>query len=294
MRTNRTRTEELLALGMFGRASRLGDRIEMLLERGRDFSPRVSKTRVAMSAIMLLGCLIAGSFAPRWIAFAQARPSFEVATIKPSPPDADPRVGMMTSTQPGKLVMKNISLREAVRVAYHLNEPELFGGPKWIDSDHYDIDGKAESRVPRDQVMLMLQSLLAERFKVKVHRETRELPVYALTITKNGPKMPRATEGDPHNGGQSVGPRNVTAKGVTIDALARTLADLLMQPVLDRTGLEGLYDFKLDFAPINPDDDTPAPSIFTAIQEQLGLKLEATKAPVEVVVIDSAEKPDAN
>jgi len=291
MQINTTRHEELLALGMFGRGSRLGDRIEMLLERGRDFSPRVSKTRVAMSAIMLLGCLIAGSFAPKWIAFAQARPSFEVATIKPGSPETH---GTMTSAQPGKLVMKNINLREAVKIAYRLNEPELFGGPKWVDSEHYDIDGRAESRVPRDQIMLMLQSLLAERFKLKVHRETRELPVYALTIAKGGPKMPRAAEGDPANGRTSVGSRNITAKGEPIDALARTLADLLMQPILDRTGLEGLYNFKLDFAPINPDDDTPAPSIFTAIQEQLGLKLEATKAPVEVVVIDSAEKPDAN
>jgi uncharacterized protein (TIGR03435 family) len=287
------RTEELLALGMFGRGSRLRERVEMLLERGRDFSPRVSRVRVSASAVLLLGCVFAGAFAPRWIAFAQALPEFEVATIKPGSPETH---GTMTSAQPGKLTLKNITLREAVRMAYRLNEPELFGGPKWVDSEHYDIDGRAESRVPRDQIILMLQSLLVERFKLKVHRETRELPVYALTIAKGGPKMPRATEGDPKNGGTSVGPRNITAKGSVIGDFARTLADLLMRPVLDRTGLEGLYDIKLvDFAPLSgTGDDAPEASLFTAIQEQLGLKLESQKGPVQVLVIDSAEKPDAN
>jgi len=296
-RIKKTRTEELLALGMFGRGSRLRERIEMLLQietqlqRGREFSPRVSRTRVAASAVALLGCVFAGAFAPRLIAFAQ-RQEFEVATIKPGDPEIH---GTSIFTPPGRLVMKNITLREAVRTAYHLNEPELFGGPKWIDSEHFDIDGKAASIVLWDQIMQMLQSLLADRFKLKVHRETRTLPVYALTIAKNGPKMPVATEGDPANGPTSWGSRNLTAKGVPIDILARMLADLLMRPVLDRTGLEGIYNIKLDFAPLEAtSDDAPAPALVTAIQEQLGLKLEATTGPVEVLVIDGAERPDAN
>jgi bla regulator protein BlaR1 len=279
---------EALASGIFGGGSRLGERIEMLLERGRVFSPRASMSRVAASVVALLGCTIAGALAPRWIAFAQ-RQEFEAATVKPGDPDIH---GTMTSTPPGKLVMKNITLREAVRMAYHLNEPELFGGPKWVDTEHFDIEGKTASPVPRDQIMQMLQSLLADRFKVKVHRETRELPVYALTIAKNGPKLPTAATPD---GGISSAPRNVTAKGAMIDTLVRMLGDLLMRPVLNRTGLEGIYNIRLDFAPLEGvGDDTPAPSLFTAIQEQLGLKLEATKGPVEVLVIDSAEKPDAN
>lgn len=286
-------TEELLALGVFGRASRLRERVEMLLrietqlKRGRDFSPRTSMGGVAVSAVMLLGCVIGGSLAPHWIAFAQPQ-EFEAATIKPGDPEIH---GTMISTPPGRLVMKNITLREAVRTAYHLNQPELFGGPKWVDSEHYDIEGRADSRVPRDQIMQMLQSLLADRFKVRVHRETRTLPVYALTIAKNGPKMAPASA---PFGSTSSGPRSVTAKGVTIDILVQLLTDLLMQPVLDRTRLTGVFDIKLDFAPIEGPADDPAPSIFAAIQEQLGLKLEATKGPVEVLVIDSAEKPDAN
>jgi uncharacterized protein (TIGR03435 family) len=268
--------------------------IDILLRRGRDFSPRVSRTRLAVSTLALLGCVIAGALAPRLIAFAQPL-EFEAATVKPSPPDADPRVGTMTSTPPGRLVMKNITLREAVRTAYSLLDPELFGGPKWIDSEHFDFDGRAATLVPRDQIMQMLQSLLADRFKVKVHRETRTLPVYALTIAGNGPKMPRATVGDPTNGATSWGRRNVTAKGSPIEALARMLSDMLMRPVLDRTGLKDIYDIKLDFAELDGHtDDASAASLFTAIQEQLGLKLEATKGPVEVLVIDSAEKPDAN
>ncbi len=291
MRIRETRTEELLALGMFGRGSRLRERIEMLLVRGREFSPRVSTARLAVSALGLLGCVIAGALVPRVIAFAQ-RQEFEVATIKPGDPEIH---GTMINNPPGRLVMKNITLREAVRTAYHLNEPELFGGPKWIDSEHFDIDGKAASIVLWDQIMQMLQSLLADRFKLKVHRETRTLPVYALTVAKSGPKMPIATPGDPANGRTSWGPRNLTAKGTPIDILSRMLADLLMRPVLDRTGLEGIYDIKLDFAPLEGNsDDAPAPALVTAIQEQLGLKLEATKGPVEVLVIDSAEKPDAN
>jgi uncharacterized protein (TIGR03435 family) len=293
LRMARTETAEAqgeaLASGIFGGGSRLGERIEMLLARGRVFSPRTSKRRVAASAVLLAGCIFAASFAPRLIAFAQARPTFEVATIKPGNPEIH---GTMTGTPPGRVTLTNITLREAVRLAYHLNEPELFGGPKWVDSEHYDIEGKEATRVPRDQAMLMLQSLLAARFKLVIHRETRELPVYALTIARGGPKMPTAAA--PFSGSSS-GPRNLTAKGATIDSFARMLADLLMRPVLDRTGLEGAYDIKLDFAP--PEgaaDDAPAPSLFTAIQEQLGLKLEATKGPVEVLVIDSAEKPDGN
>jgi uncharacterized protein (TIGR03435 family) len=285
------RTEEILALGMFGRGSRLRERVEMLLDSGRDFSPRASMSRVAVSVVALLGCVMAGSLAPRLIAFAQ-RQEFEVATIKPGDPATH---GTMIGTPPGRLVMKNITLREAVRTAYHLNEPELFGGPKWVDSEHFDIEGKVGSQVPWDQIMQMLQSLLADRFKLKAHRDTRTLPVYALTIAKNGPKMPIAAASDPKNGATSSGPRNLTAKGVPIDILTRMLTDLLMEPVLNRTGLTGIFDIKLDFAPLQgPADDAPAASLFTAIQEQLGLKLEATKGPVEVLVIDSAEKPDAN
>jgi uncharacterized protein (TIGR03435 family) len=286
-----TRTEEILALGMFGRGSRLRARIEMLLEGGHDFSPIVSRARLAVSVLALLGCMIAGAIAPRLIAFAQ-RPEFEVATIKPGDPSIH---GTMINNPPGRLVMKNITLREAVRTAYRLNEPELIGGPKWVDSEHFDIEGKAASIIPWDQIMQMLQSLLADRFKVKVHREARTLPVYALTIAKNGPKIPRAAVGDPANGATSWGSRNLTAKGVPINILARMLADMLMRPVLDRTGLEGIYNVKLDFAPLEGNsDDTPAPALVTAIQEQLGLKLEATKGPVEVLIIDTAEKPDAN
>jgi uncharacterized protein (TIGR03435 family) len=138
--------------------------------------------------------------------------------------------------------------------------------------------------------MQMLQALLADRFKMKVHDETRSLPVYALTIAKDGPRLPRASTPD---GGTSSGPRIIAAKGATIDVLARMLADVLTKPVLNRTGLTGIFNVKLDFAPLQGPSDA-GPSLFTAIQEQLGLKLEATKGPVQVLVIDSAEKPDAN
>ena len=210
------RTEELLALGMFGRGSRLRERVEMLLERGRDFSPRVSRVRVAASSVLLLGCVIGGAFAPRWIAFAQALPEFEVATIKPGSPETH---GTMTSAQPGKLTLKNITLREAVRMAYRLNEPELFGGPKWVDSEHYDIDGRAESRVPRDQIILMLQSLLADRFQLRWHRDTKDGPVYLLQRGKNAlrleePKDKNAYHWAGGNAGGSINGDGLAGMGV--------------------------------------------------------------------------------
>jgi uncharacterized protein (TIGR03435 family) len=278
---------EALASGIFGGGSRLGRRIERLLEREREFSAEASAVRVAIGGAMLLGCAIAGAIAPNVVALAQERPRFEAATVKPGNPDIH---GTRTSTPPGRVVLESITLREAVRMAYQLNEPELFGGPKWVDSEHYDIEGKAEGVVSREQRMLMLQSLLVDRFKLKLHRETREIPLYALTVAKGGPKLTPSTP----NGGSSSGPRNVTAKGATIEVFARMLSDVLMQPVVDRTGLTGNYDVRVDFAPMQGPADDTAPSLFTAIQEQLGLKLESTKGPVEVVVIDSAEKPDAN
>jgi hypothetical protein len=159
--TRGTNQGEALASGIFGGGSRLGERIELLLERGRVFSPRISRGRVAASGVALVACVVAGAAGPRVIAFAQERPAFEAATIKPGDPSFN---GTLVATPPGRLTMKNITLREAVRTAYHLNEPELFGGPKWVDSEQYDMEGKADGRVPRDQIMQMLQSLLADRF----------------------------------------------------------------------------------------------------------------------------------
>jgi uncharacterized protein (TIGR03435 family) len=144
----------------------------------------------------------------------------------------------------------------------------------------------------------MTRTLLTERFKLTMHRETREVPVYALVIAKNGPKLKKAaTDGDD---GLSVNAHGYVAKQTSVELLARQLQAQVGRIVLDRTGLAGAYDFKLEFTPQRAlgnagDGSEPAgPTIFTALQEQLGLKLESSKAPVEIVVIDHVEKPSEN
>ena len=147
---------------------------------------------------------------------------------------------------------------------------------------------------PSSQVPQMLQSLLADRFHLAFHHETRTVSAYELVAAKNGPTLHEA----PADKGQGLGsgPRMIRSKGASMAALVDKLGEMLECPVVDRTGLQGIYSFDLAFAPIQPDPsgNDSGPSIFSALQEQMGLKLEKTKAPVEVTVIDRAEKPSAN
>lgn len=184
----RIKSRELLAVGIFGCPSRLGERIETLLRRGRDFSPRASLTRVALSGVVLLGFVIGGAVAPRWIAFAQqpARLEFEVASIKP-------HGGTVTVSglfiRGSRVTEKAMPLLELVTDAYGIDH--VSGGPSWIKSDRFDIVAKAdrEGALTMDQVRLLLQTLLADRFQLKVHRETKEVPVYALVVGRGGQKL---------------------------------------------------------------------------------------------------------
>jgi len=339
MRTNETRTEELLALGMFGRRSRLSERIEMLLERGRDFSPRASRQRVAASAVALFACMIGGALAPRVVAFAQERPSFEVATIKPNKADRGitfeechgtdtvhkgvgglaAMAGVAVPEVPlGRCVATGATLKMLIQIAYDLRSIDLnkmiSGGPNWLGSDKYDIEAKAGKPAAEAELKLMLQTLLADRFKLTLHRENREGSGYALVVAKSGSKLKQATGDEDRPGIWRVSPGPLTGRNASISQLARNLSLDLGLPVVDETGLAGAYNFTLTWAPgenesrgaltmLPPDvaaqlplqrGDPNGPSIFTAVQEQLGLKLEARKTPVEVLVIDHVEKPDAN
>jgi uncharacterized protein (TIGR03435 family) len=188
--------------------------------------------------------------------------------------------------------------------AYNVKDFQISGVPEWAlgRDQFYDITAKVEgeSAPALEQVRPMLQTLLADRFQLKLHRETRELPVYDLVDDKKGPKLK-----------ESIGPRSphpVTFSGTLtrFNLLDKSLADLVDsiagfvdRPVLDKTGLTGRYDFTLEFTHSNPDlvaRDSPEAdrSIFTAIQEQLGLKLTPAKAPTEILVIDHAERPSEN
>lgn len=308
------RRGEMLASGLFGSGSRIGDRIEMLLRRGRTFSPRASVGGVIASTLVLGALLLAGSLVPRWIAFAQQqpRPAFEVASIKPGDPN-DQRVGI--HLQPGgRFTTTNATLKILIAFAYDLQTHQISGGPKWLETDNFNIEAKADSTIPISitseggtQIRLTLQSLLAERFKLSVHRENKEGPVYELVVAKGGPKLKRV-EPNVEIPRLQLGWGRLTGTAVPVSLVARSLSQRLGRTVIDKTGLSDTYDFDLSytpdpsqaagFGPSGPDalppPDPNGPSIFTAVQEQLGLKLESGKGPVEVLVIEHAEKPDAN
>jgi uncharacterized protein (TIGR03435 family) len=253
-------------------------------------------------------------------------PSFEVASVKPNKSGERP---MSLQIQPGgRLNITNVPVRVMIRNAYQLQDFQIVGGPDWLATDRFDITAKAEGNPTGPQMSLMLRTLLAERFTLTLHNETRELPIYALVMARAGGRLgpqirkgvfdcgplrngppPPPTPGprspdDPFNCGFRVGPGRMIGRGSTMVALAASLSTWVNRVVLDRTGLAGDFDLDLEWtpdrmpqgppppgAPPLPPIDPNGPSLFTAVQEQLGLKLESTRGPVEVLVIDGAEQP---
>jgi uncharacterized protein (TIGR03435 family) len=208
----------------------------------------------------------------------------------------------------------NVRLREVIARAYEVREFQLEGGPDWINGDRFDIVGRGPEGTPNDQRAPMLRGLLADRFKLVAHVETRERPVYALVLAREdgrlGPQLKRsplpcAPPGVPGVAGQSVscgantsvsgGGGTISVTGMAMDNIAATLANYALdRVVINRTGLDGAFDFELRFASPQPGGapraDDP-PSIFTAVQDQLGLKLENARGPVPFVIIDSVQPP---
>ncbi len=256
-----------------------------------------------------------------------ARPEFEVASIKLNTSGSG-----MTSISPpigGRFTARNASLKILIGLAYNVQNFAISGGPGWIESARYDITAKAsEGNITIDQMRPMLQSLLEDRFQLKVHREQKDMPVYALLAGKNGVKLPAAKEGGcfefkpgstppppspsgpPPCGGMMMGPNVLQGGRISMTQFVNTLARIMGRPVIDKTGYTGTFDVHLEFTPEGtafggrgfipkgppdaPPIDSSAPSIFTAIQEQLGLKLESEKAPQEILVVDGAEKASEN
>ncbi len=281
---------EALASGIFGGGSRLGERIELLLRRGRKVSYRVSRMGLAMGGAALLGCPIAGALAPRMVAFAQERPAFEAATIKPSDPD---HVGaQMFSAGPGRFKAVTATLKDLVAYAYSVKTFQVSGEPGWADSVHYDITAKAEGAGGMPQLRVMLQALLEDRFRLRLHRETNELPVYDLTVAKGGARLHEVGAGGLGVGGSRG---RLNGRGADMATLAWVLSEQLDRVVVDRTGLAGFYEFMLTWTPEGAQTGgEPETSLFSALQDQLGLRLQAGRGPVETLVIDHVEKPDAN
>ena len=222
-----------------------------------------------------------------------ARVEFEVVSVKPGDP-ADPASSSRPSA--GGMQWRNTTLKNLVRGAYGLNEFQLQGGPKWADSQRFHIDAKLPAGTSREQMPLMMRALLADRFKLVFHRETKILPEYELVVAPGGPKLEAASPESLNDQSSSQGDRHIKGKALTMSTLAGMMISAVGAPVVDRTGLTGKYTISLAFAPMvgTPRDDEPLPTILGVLPQQLGLKLEKTKGPVEVLVIDRAEQPAEN
>ena len=222
----------------------------------------------------------------------QAGPRFEVATIKLAAPN-QPGYGIDLGR--GFVHLNNVTLKVAILWAYDLHDYQLSGGPKWTDSQTFDIVGKSESPETKPDVLrAMLQALLAERFQLTLRKQTKPLPAYALVIAKSGLKLEKASPGDRNNGAQSSGATMLQAIGLPMANIASLIAAKLHRPVVDHTEAEGLYSLRMHFAPDNAPPDTTEPAFFTALQEQCGLKLESITTPGDTYVIERAEHPSDN
>jgi uncharacterized protein (TIGR03435 family) len=187
-----------------------------------------------------------------------------------------------------------MTLKELIAFAWDVREFQVSGGPNWIDSAHFDVVGKSETARGLIQLRPLVQGLLTERFQLAIRKSSKELSYYALVIGKNEANLHRSEALSPEMRGGGKG--DLTAKGIPLSLLTAQLADSLGRPVIDLTGLTGTFDLTLQWTPDNAEQkpDPSRPSLFTAVQEQLGLKLESRKGPVEILVIDRAERPSEN
>jgi uncharacterized protein (TIGR03435 family) len=303
-------------------ANRPADRIS--------FAKRALLAGLGAAAVLLpigIGMVKAPLAQAQTAALATA-PQFEVASVKACKDDG--RSGS-PAPSPGRLDTSCMTVMGLIQIAYERfaggrfhpldfrDFPPIEGGPKWVDSDRFEISAKADGRF--SQAMLngpMLQALLEDRFKLKLHRESRVVPVYDLTIAKGGPKLQPLKEGSctildlehpappPPPGekpavacgtisGRRKGPQQMMdVHGMSLDEFSKFGMGLFGRPVINRTGIAGKFDWHLEFAPSNAGDDLAGPSIFTAIQEQLGLKLVPAKGPTDFLVIDQLQRPSEN
>jgi uncharacterized protein (TIGR03435 family) len=214
---------------------------------------------------------------------------FEVDSVKLTPAgEFDGPSGVATGH--GRLTANNVTLKRCIMGAFSVGPNQIAGGPPWLNSERFEIAARAEQPVDDDAVLMaMLQTLLAERFKLAFHRETRTIQTLVLEVAKNGPKLEQAEKGEA-NTNSSRG--HLDARKITMERFAEVLSRQMDLPVVNRTALEGVFNLKLDWTPESADRE--GLSIFTSIQQQLGLRLRSEKTPVDILVIDHAEKPSEN
>jgi uncharacterized protein (TIGR03435 family) len=251
-------------------------------------------------------CLVGILSAFAGIASAQA---FDAVSIKLSAPEAR---GGGFNLSPGHLNAKNQSLRDLVEFGWDLKDYQVSGGPSWVESEHYEVIATFPAATSSADRARMMQAMLADRFGLVVRHDSKEVSGYALIAAKGGPKLHAPGNEEPGmmlGRSRATGQRTLTATSQTIANLASILSDVMGRPVEDRSGVDGKFDFSMSWTPdavdggtgvkggkaLPPaDDDQPGPTIFTALQETLGLKLESAKVKVPTVEIEKAEKPSGN
>lgn len=258
--------------------------------------------QVAKTVLLMLGIAAivttAASQTP-----SDTKPSFEVATIK-----ADTRLGPSSLNKVGdRFVATALPLRPLIMEAYRVRDFQILGGPRWINDDQWDIEAKAESSTNltwtesqdpnrAGPLARMLQSLIENRFQLKFHREPREVPAYIVTIVRSGSKLKLSADQSTVIVDTKLGRGLVEVNTQPFGNFLYFLGRQLDRPLIDKTGVVGLYDVKLQWTP-EPTQGTPAsdfPTLFTAVQEQLGLKLESGKGAIDMLVIDSVQRPSQN
>jgi uncharacterized protein (TIGR03435 family) len=243
--------------------------------------------------LSLLTCLLPAAQS------SDTRPEFEVASIKPN------RSGILISpvnpvsfTPGGRFTATNVTLVDLIVRCYPTRRIQMQGGPGWIDSERFDVQAKASDGrhdMQYQDYVPMVQMLLEKRFGLKMHRETKEAQVLALVLGKEPHQLRASPESEPLRVDQ--GDRGATMfRHVSIIGLVNTISNMLHMPVVDRTGLQGFYNFSLEPAPDDPQipGETAVDRLIRAVREQLGFKLERQKAPVEITTIDHAERPSEN
>jgi uncharacterized protein (TIGR03435 family) len=220
---------------------------------------------------------------------SEAPLAFEVASVKPNDSGSG---SSHTNGTTGQLTITNRSLKDLIEMAYSVHDFQIVG-PEWLGSVKFDIVAKIPAGAQKNQRPGMMQTLLLERFHLVIHRESREMPAFALIAGKSGPKLQQVKPGDTNlNNNGHNGAMTIDGEGVSMAVLAETLTRIVEHPVVDKTGLEGVYNLKLEYTADNAKSDGPdsGPSIYTALQEQLGLKLQTQKLPIEVIVVDRVER----
>ena len=229
-----------------------------------------------------------------------AEPDWEVVSIRPSDPNV---TNSKIDVQGRHLIIENQTVETMLMVGYGLQKVQIAGAPEWVRTEHFYVDGVSDvdGQPSTSQFQSMVRKLLAERFGLKARKELRELPVFALRVGKDGPKLEPTKSGPDARPNQQVnggpGYRMLRFTNFSMQDLALMMLPYVDRPLVDQTELKGRYDFNLRYTCDEsraPTDGTAPPGLFTAIQEQIGLKLEPVKAPAEVLVIDAVERPSAN